>query len=147
LSDAFDAPRPRAFAGIYGVYDLMSHWQADLPRNTGPGVDKTERMIGCTPFDDPQRFHDGSPLRQITYDRALPIFLAWGRRDQDVAPEQSASFARALRQARYPVTVMELPDAAHLWFSEQDPDAEEGHSVRVAPALVEFLRQTLALPA
>jgi len=147
LSDAFHAPRPRAFAGIYGVYDLLSHWQADLPRNTGPGIDKTERMLGCTPFEAPRRYHDASPLRQITYDRALPIFLAWGHRDQDVAPEQSEAFARALRQARYPVTVMELADAAHMWFSEQDPAAHSGHSARIAPALVEFLLRSLVAPA
>ena len=146
LSGAFRVPAPRALVGIYGVYDLMSHWQADLPRNSGPGTDKTERMIGCTPFDDPQRFHDGSPLRQITYERALPTFLAWGHRDQDVAPEQSAAFARALRQARYPVTVVELTDAAHLWFSEQDPDVAGGHSARIAPALVDFLARSLAAP-
>jgi len=146
LSSAFHAPPLKAFAGIYGVYDLLSHWQADLPRNNGPATDKTERMMGCTPFDDPQRYHDGSPLRQITYGRALPTFLAWGQRDREVAPEQSESFARALRQARYPVTAMELTDAAHLWFSEQDPEAEGGHSARIAPALVDFLLRSLGAP-
>ncbi|WP_137133276.1 hypothetical protein [Rhizobium sp. FKY42] len=57
-----DCPTPKAFSGIYGVYDLLAHWQAD----------------------------------------------------REVSPGQSAYFAETLRQAGYPVTALELPDAAHL---------------------------------
>lgn len=138
-----EMPGIRAFAGIYGVYDLMAHWQADAVFNLGKGQDKTEAMLGCTPFADPQRYHDASPLRQITHDRALPVFLAWGHLDRDIAPAQSATFADALKQAGYPVTCVEFPEAPHLWFSEQQPDEPGSFSARLAPELLRFFKQSL----
>jgi acetyl esterase/lipase len=147
LSDEFDCPQPKVFAGIYGVYDLLAHWQADRDSNSVTAFDKTERMLGAKPFADPQLYHRASPLRQITYERSMPVFLCWGHLDRDVAPEQSAGFARALRQAGYPVTAVELPDAPHLWFSEETPEAPGSFSARVAPALIRFLKRNLAAPA
>lgn len=143
LKPSPEMPPVRAFAGIYGVYDLMLHWQTDAAFNFGKGGDRTEAMLGCTPFDDPQRYHDASPLRQITYARRLPAFLCWGHLDRDVSPAQSAHFAHALKQAGYPVTCLEIPEAAHLWFSEESPDEAETFSARVAPALVRFLKRNL----
>lgn len=143
LSKTFNCPVPKAFAGIYGVYDLMAHWQADRDANSVTTADKTEQLLGATPFADPLLYHTASPLRQITYDRAMPVFLCWGHLDHEVTPAQSASFARALRQAGYPVTAMELPDAPHLWFSEESPDAPGSYSSHVAPALVRFFRRSL----
>ncbi len=147
LSAEFDCPTPKVFAGIYGVYDLLAHWQADRDSNSVTALDKTERMLGARPFVDPQLYHRASPLRQITYDRSMPVFLCWGHLDRDIAPEQSAGFARALRQAGYPVTVVELPDAPHLWFSEESPEASGSFSARVAPALVRFFKRNLAATA
>lgn len=140
-SDAM--PKIRAFAGIYGVYDLMAHWQADAACNSGRGTDKTEAMLGCAPFADPQRYHDASPLRQITYERALPVFLCWGHLDRDIAPSQSANFAHALKQAGYPVTCVEFSEAPHLWFSEERPDEAGSFSARLAPSLVRFFKRVL----
>ncbi len=143
LSSEFECPKPKVFAGIYGVYDLFAHWQTDRDANSVTATDKTEAMLGVTPFADPLLYHRASPLRQITYDRQMPVLLCWGHLDRDVAPEQSATFARALRQAGYPVTAIELPDAPHIWFSEESPDAENGFSARIAPALVRFFKRNL----
>jgi acetyl esterase/lipase len=143
LNEAFHAPRVRAFAGIYGVYDLVAHWQADAASPAEPGTDKTERMMGVRLSDAPGRYLDASPIRHITADQSLPIYLAWGHLDRDVSPEQSICFARALRQAGYPVTVTELPDAGHLWFSQDDPREPGTHSACVAPTLVRFLVEAL----
>ncbi|MDQ0458152.1 alpha/beta hydrolase [Rhizobium paknamense] len=143
LSPAFNCPVPKAFAGIYGVYDLLAHWQADRAVNSVTAMDKTECLLGVKPFANPLIYHQASPLRQITYDRAMPVFLCWGHVDREVAPEQSAAFAVALRQAGYPVTAVELPDAAHLWFSEEAPDAPGSFSARIAPALLRFFRRVL----
>lgn len=140
LSRDIATPPVAGFAGIYGVYDLMAHWQADLWRNAADGQDKTQAMIGCTPFDDPLRYHQASPLRQITYGAAMPVLLVWGLADRDVLPDQSAAFARALTQARFPVRQIELPDAGHMWFSEEGPEVEGSHSARIAPALLRFLQ-------
>ena len=143
LNDALGAPRVRAFAGIYGVYDLVAHWQADAALKAAPGTDKTERMMGSTPSDAPSLYRDASPIRHITSERALPVYLAWGHLDRDVSPAQSTAFARALRQAGYAVTVTELPAAGHLWFSQEDPNDPGTHSARVAPELLRFLRDAL----
>lgn len=143
LNDAFRAPRPRAFAGIYGVYDLVTHWRTDAAANPAPGSNKAECMMGGTPYDAPRAYFEASPLHHISYDKALPVYLAWGHQDRDVAPEQSAAFARALGQARYSVSTTELPDAGHLWFSQQDPRDPDTYSSQVAPHLVQFLRDAL----
>lgn len=144
LSDAFETPPVRCFAGIYGVYDLMAHWQGDLAVHARPGEDLTERMIGCTPYDDPQRFHDASPLRQITYAKAMPVFLSWGHNDREVSPTQSAAFAIALRQAGFPVRCREFDEAGHFWFSEEDPELAGSVSARLAPELASFFKRSLA---
>lgn len=143
LSDEFECPKPKVFAGIYGVYDLFAHWQADRDANSVTADDKTEAMLGVAPFAYPLLYHRASPLRQITYGRQLPVLLCWGHLDRDVAPEQSATFARALRQAGYPVTAIELPDAPHIWFSEEGPEAANSFSARIAPALVRFFKRNL----
>lgn len=148
LSRGIETPEVAGFVGVYGVYDLMAHWQADTWRNAAPGTDKTEAMIGCSPFEDPARYHDASPLRQITYGAALPVLLVWGAADREVLPdEQSASFARALTQARFPVRTLEVPGAGHLWFSEDGPEAEGSHSARIAPDILRFLSSTLGARA
>ncbi|MXN17900.1 alpha/beta hydrolase fold domain-containing protein [Pseudooceanicola sp. GBMRC 2024] len=148
LSKAFDVPRPRALACIYGVYDLVAHWQSDLIGHARPGTDRTERMLGATPYDDPQLYHDASPLRQITYETALPSLFVWGHQDRVIQPAQSAAMALAMRQAGAMVRVLELPDADHFWFSEEDLSDPTSHSARVAGPLTRFLRQQLevALP-
>ena len=140
LSDRFTAPAPRGLIAVSGVYDLMVQWQHDLALNSPPGEDKIERMIGCTPFNDPQVYHDASPLRQITYAKAMPVMLAWGHLDRDIPPDQSVRFAQALRQARFPVRTFEFPDAAHHWLAEQEFTDVGSHCARLAPDLLRFLK-------
>lgn len=147
LSDAFETPPVCGFAGIYGVYDLMAHWQHDLAAHGRPGEDLTERMIGCTPFGDPQRFHDASPLRQITYAKSMPVFLSWGHADREVSPQQSAAFATALQQAGYAVRCREFDDAGHFWFSEEDPLTSGNTAAKIAPDLTLFFRRAFEHPA
>ena len=147
LSPTFGTPPVAGFVGIYGVYVLVAHWQADSWRNAPGGGDKTEAMIGCTPFDDPQRYHDASPRQQITYAAAMPALLIWRDADREVLPEQSAAFGRALIQARFAVRQVEVPGAGHLWFSEDGPDVAGSHSARIAPDLLRFLASTLGARA
>lgn len=135
----------RALIGVYGVYDLFAHWQADLDKNPEPGQDHTVRMLGATPYDDPQLYFDASPIRHVSYARnALKTLLIWGADDVDVLPVQSESFARALRQARFFVRTQSVPGAGHFWFSDQPIDSPHSHSGKVAPSLVDFLKQHLA---
>lgn len=140
---SIDCPAPKAFAGIYGVYDLMAHWQADRAINSVTAPDKTELLLGASPFSEPLLYHQASPLRQISHQRRMPVFLCWGHLDREVSPQQSAHFAETLRQAGYPVTALELPDAAHLWFSEEDPEMAGTHSARLAAPLLRFFERSL----
>lgn len=144
LSDAFETPKLAALVAVYGVYDLVDHWQADLVSNAAPGADLTERMMGCAPYEDQRRFFDGSPIRHVSYARnTLATLVIWGKEDRDVLPRQSERFAEALRQARFPVRTLPVPGAGHHWFSEQPIDEPGSHSGAVAPAIVRFLRQHL----
>ncbi|MFV3126962.1 alpha/beta hydrolase fold domain-containing protein [Niveispirillum sp. KHB5.9] len=134
-------PSLRALVGIYGVYDLFSHWQADLAGNAGPGKDAAARMLGADPYDDPGLYADASPLRQVRrVGNGLPVLLAWGTHDSDVLPGQSEGMLTALRQAGFPVRGRPVLGATHFWFSEQDPAEEGGFSAQLAPDLLRFLR-------
>lgn len=134
-------PRLRALIGIYGVYDLFSHWQADLAFNVGAGHDAAGRMLGADPYDDPPLYASASPLRQIRRaDNALPVLLAWGTHDRDVLPAQSEAMALALKQAGFNVRQRPVDGATHYWFSEQDPTEPGSFSAQLAPDLLRFLR-------
>ncbi len=129
----------------YGVYDLVTHWQADLDKNAAPGQDPTERMLGATPYDDQKLYFDASPIRHVAYDRsALKTLVIWGADDSDVSPRQSEAFVRALRQARFFVRTIAVPGAGHFWFSEEPIDAPGSATGKVAPSIVAFLKQHLA---
>lgn len=140
---AGDAQLPglRALVGIYGVYDLFSHWQADLAGNAGPGRDAASRMLGADPYDDPGLYADASPLRQVRRTgNALPVLLAWGTHDTDVLPGQSEGMLTALRQAGFTVRGRPVLGGTHFWFSEQDPAEEGSFSAQLAPDLLRFLK-------
>jgi acetyl esterase/lipase len=135
----------KTLVAVYGVYDLVAHWQADLDKNPAPGQDHTVRMLGATPYDDQQLYFDASPIRHVSYARnALKTLLIWGADDADVSPHQSESFARALRQARFFVRTLPVPGAGHFWFSDEPIDSPHSATGKVAPTLVAFFRQHLA---
>lgn len=135
----------KTLVAVYGVYDLLAHWQTDLDKNPEPGQDHTVRMLGATPYDDQQLYFDASPIRHVSYARnALKTLLIWGTDDADVLPAQSESFARALRQARFFVRTLPVPGAGHFWFSDEPIDAPHSATGKVAPALTAFLKQHLA---
>ena len=135
----------KTLVAVYGVYDLVAHWQADLDKNAAAGQDPTVRMLGATPYDDQRLYFDASPIRHVSYaGNALKTLLIWGADDADVSPAQSESFARALRQARFFVRTLPVPGAGHFWFSDEPIDTPHSATGKVAPALVAFLKQHLA---
>jgi acetyl esterase/lipase len=138
-------PQVRIFIGVYGAYDLFDLWQADLVHNSAPSDQLTARMLGATPFDDPQLYFDASPIKHITYrNSGVKVLLIWGEQDQDVPPQQSRSFATALRQARFFVRTIPVADAGHHWFSEDPLDDAHGFTAPIAPRLLRFIQQHLA---
>ncbi len=142
-----EADRPalpvRVLVGVYGVYDLAAHWQADLGRNAAPGEDPTERMLGAKLFDDQQLYFEASPIRHVTHaGNALKVMLIWGQDDAEVLPGQSEAFSRSLGQAGFPVATLPVPGAGHFWFSKE-PLSPETFNGAVAPRLAAFLKEHL----
>jgi acetyl esterase/lipase len=129
----------------YGVYDLFDHWDADRWRYSGPGSDLTERMLGATPHEDPERYFAASPRLQATSARAsrLKAMLLWGDADDVVLPRQSEGFARTLEQAGAVVRTEAVAGAGHFWFSSEPPTEPGGRTAAVAPRIVRFLKQHL----
>lgn len=146
LSEEGRQAAPKVFVGVYGIYDLVAHWQADLWRNAAAGEDLTERFIGCVPHQDQRRYFDASPIRQIDNGtRDVKFLLVWGERDGEVLPRQSEEFQRALTQAGAMVRTIPVPDAGHFWFSEDPLDDPSGFTAGVAPRLRRFLDRHLVM--
>src|SRR6185503_17207456 len=117
-------PAVKAWAGIYGVYDLFTHWQREIADFSTPSERRSERLLGVPPFADRQLYFDASPLSYVrTAANKLPIFLSYGTADGVVSPhEQSEPFLRALKQAGFAVRDFPISGAGHFWFSEEPID-------------------------
>jgi acetyl esterase/lipase len=134
---------PKVLVGVYGTYDLFSHWQADAWRNAADNEDFTERFLGCAPFADQQRYFDASPIRHLSYGTPFKTLLIWGTEDREVLPAQSEAMLTALTQARAFVRSMPVTGAGHFWFSEDAVEDPRGFNSFVAPRLLRFLRAHL----
>ena len=140
---ALNDPAVRLFVGIYGVYDLATHWQADLPKEAAPGEDPTSRMLGATPPENPRLYAEASPQQQIGRARGrFDALLVHGDADKDVLLQQSAGFAAALQAAGMNAQLLTVPGAGHFWFSQQAPEPGT-FSGQIADHLVGFVRQGL----
>lgn len=137
----------RVLVGVYGCYDLVSHWQADLVKNLPAAENPTVRMLGGTPLDDPKRYFDASPISHVTHAaRSLRAQLIHGDHDDDIDVAQTQGFALRLRQAGALVQTVIVPGAGHLWFSSEDMTEPTSHGAFVAPRLLAFVKQFLVTP-
>ena len=134
---------PKVLVGVYGAYDLFSHWQADAWRNAADNEDFTERYLGGSPYDDQQRYFDASPMRHLHYGAPFKTLLIWGSEDREVLPAQSEAMLAALTQARAFVRSIPVLGAGHFWFSEDAVDDPRGFNSFVAPRLLRFLKAHL----
>lgn len=142
--DEAKSPPIRALVGVYGVYDLVTHWQADLVKNAPAAEDPTVRMLGVTPLDNPRLYFDASPISHVTHAvRGLKVQLIHGDHDEDIEHAQSEAFALRLRQGGAQVQYVTVPGAGHLWFSSEDMREPTSHCAYVAPRLLAFLKQSL----
>lgn len=142
--DVVKTPPIRVIVGVYGVYDLVTHWQSDLIKNAPAAEDPTVRMLGATPIDHPRLYFDASPISHVTHAaRGLKVQLIHGDHDEDIDHAQSETFARRLRQAGAQVQYVTVPGAGHLWFSSEDMREPSSHCAYVAPRLLAFLKQSL----
>ncbi len=142
---ALQTPGVRALVGVYGVYDLTTHWQSDLVKNPAPGEDPTVRMLGATPIDNPRLYFDASPMSHVTRAAAqLKVQLIYGDHDHDIDCAQSLAFAQRLRQAGAQVACVPVLGAGHMWFSAEDMTEPTSHCAFAAPRLLAFLKQALS---
>lgn len=135
----------KAFAGIYGVYDMFTHWQTEIADSPGDAQRRSECALGCSPYEDRQLYFDASPLSHVRHAaKQLPVFLAWGTADQVVSPQtQTLPFLRALKQAGFMVHDCQVDGAGHFWFMDEPIDEPGSFSGFVAPRLLRFLRRYL----
>jgi acetyl esterase/lipase len=135
----------KAFAGIYGVYDLFAHWQHEITEAPFARSRRSESFLGTSPFDDQQIYFDASPMSHIRHARnKTAMFLAYGLADKVVDPQrQSMAFGHALRQAGFAVREYPITDASHFWFSEEQFDEPGSVVAALAPRLLRFLKRSL----
>lgn len=133
----------KAFAGVYGVYDVFTHWQHEIADFPAAQARRSECFLGGSPFADRQLYFDASPLSHVRHaTNKLPVFVAYGTADPVVDPRtQSEPFVRALRQAGHVVRECPVAGAGHFWFSEEAPDEPGSFSGFLAPRLLRFLKR------
>ncbi len=132
----------KAFAGVYGVYDLVEMWQRYQLQS--PRENNIENFMGCAPMDDPRRYFDASPINYATFaNNHIGIFLSVGTEDDLVnRRSQTDAFLLRLKQANFFVRPCIVQGAPHYWLN--DPIEEPGsYSGFMAPRLIRFLQERL----
>jgi acetyl esterase/lipase len=139
------APIVKAFAGIYGVYDLFALWQQEIADFSLPNERRSERLLGVPPYADRQLYFDASPISYVRHAaNKLAVFLAYGTSDEVVSPHaQSEPFLRALKQAGFAVRACPVSGAGHFWFSEEALDEAGSFTSFLAPRLLRFVQRHL----
>lgn len=137
--------RVKAFAGVYGVYDLFAHWQHEIADFSNASGRRSECFLGAPPYADRQLYVDASPLSYVRYAaNKLAVFLAYGTTDHVVnSPSQSVPFLRALRQAGFAVRECPVEGAGHFWFTEESFEEQGGFNGFLAPRLLRFFQRHL----
>jgi acetyl esterase/lipase len=137
--------RVKAFAGIYGAYDMFALWQQEIANAPSAAQRRSECSLGGPPYADRQLYFDASPLSHVRYAvNKLPVFLAWGTADQVVPPQtQSLPFLAALKQAGFMVQGCPVAGAGHFWFMDEPVEEPGSFSAFLAPRLLRFLQRHL----
>jgi acetyl esterase/lipase len=135
----------KLFAGIYGVYDLFTHWQHEIADFSKASERRSECFLGTAPYMDRQLYFDASPINHVRYAaNKLAVFLAYGTADHVVCPQsQSQAFLRTLKQAGFAVRECPVVGAGHFWFGDEPIEEPGSYTGFVAPRLLRFLMRHL----
>lgn len=135
----------KALVAVYGIYDMYAQWLNDISRNLDMRDSRSQKLIGCTPFENRQLWFDASPISWLGHSRHKPqVFLAYGTADDAIdITIQSEPFQRVLRLAGYQVRPCVIPGAPHFWFSDEPIDEPTSFAGFLAPRLVRFLKRHL----
>jgi acetyl esterase/lipase len=127
----------QAAVPFYGVYDFRDRHGIRPEMSMGDLL--ADKVLKCSPDDNPQLWDAGSPLSHVSAD-APPMFVLQGTHDSLVWVEEARVFVEALQDvSTQPVAYAELPGAQHAF--------EIFHSVRtdhVVNAVGHFLEWTHA---
>jgi acetyl esterase/lipase len=127
---------------IYGVFDLLSQWEHELPGRPRDVV--TEIYLGGSPMEIRDVFYEASPISWTTiHNNQADFLVVWGTADDMVDFEkQSLPFVTALRRAGNYTRTVPIVGAPHFWIAEP---LEEPHSYTgfLAPKLLRFLGERL----
>ncbi len=131
----------KVVVGVYGVYDLVQHWNHELVAR--PRDQTLEKFLGTTPMDNRKIYFEASPISYaVRAANQISFFLSWGTGDDMVSPSQSEDFLLALKQAEFYVRTAPVPGAPHFWMGT--PMDEPGSPTSwVAPRIVRFLKERL----
>lgn len=130
----------KAVIGVYGVYDMVAQWEHDLVARPLDSI--TGTFLGLSPLEDRMAFQLASPINHATVNQPhMPFMVAWGT-DDDVVDwsSQSARFARALKQAGFPTTIVPVVGAPHFWIDEPITEPT-GFTAFLMPRVLRFLNR------
>ena len=132
----------KAFAGVYGVYDIAEMWSKYNIQS--PKQNNIELFTGASLADNRQLYYDASPTSYaVTANNKVAVHLSVGTEDDLVDRRaHTDAFVRALKQAGFFVRTTILQGAPHYWGS--DPiDEPNSFSGFLAPRLLRFLQEKL----
>ena len=139
---AKESTEVKAFAGVYGVYDVAEMWQKYNLQS--PKQNNIEWFLGASPPENRQLYFDASPISYaVTANNKVAVHLSVGTEDDLVDRKANTdAFVLALKQAGFFVRTTILQGAPHYWGS--DPiDEPNSFSGFLAPRLVRFLAEKL----
>lgn len=121
---------------FYGVYDMLGvtgHAPAEQEGFL------TKIVIGESPAQAPQTWHDAAPISWLRPD-APPFFILHGAIDTMTSPAQARVFAEKLREVSHrPVAYAELPGAQHMW--EAVPSVRTAATVAAVDRFLTLVRR------
>ena len=120
---------------FYGVYDMLGMTGHAPVEQEGF---LTKVVIGASPAQAPQTWHDASPMSWLRPD-APPFFILHGGIDTMTSPAQAKVFAEELRKVSHqPVAYAELPGAQHMW--EAVPSVRTAATVAAVDRFLTLIR-------
>lgn len=109
--------RPFAAAGLAAISDLARACAI----SAGGGA--VREFLGGGPDEVPDRYRAASPVEMLPL--GVRQLVIHGARDQALPIDLSRTYAVAAQASGDEVTLVELPDAGHMDFTDPDSDAHE----------------------
>ena len=97
--------------------------------------------LGGTPFEQPERFRELSPITAVTQ-VDTPTLLLHGEADMRCPIEQAEQWFTSLRARRVPVELVRYPGASHLFIMDGRPSHRRDYNERLVDWVVRHTQST-----